>query len=68
MSDQLQFVLFGGSRFYPSGGWEDYEGSFETVVDAVRYVADGNHRAYDWWHVVDLTTGRIVAEKGPGTP
>jgi hypothetical protein len=49
-----RFALFTGSTYYPSGGWEDFKASFDTLVDALAAPRE------DWYHVVDLTTGEIV--------
>lgn len=53
------FLLFCGQSYYPGGGWEDYEGSFETIEEAVERVANMGGMT-DWWHVVNLETGRIA--------
>jgi len=49
-----RYFLFSGSHYYPSGGWSDFKGSFATIEDALR--ADRK----DWWHIVDMTTGKII--------
>ena len=54
-----QFFLFAGSNYYPSGGWRDFAGSYETALEAVlaaAELADG----HDWWHVIDSHTGGQV--------
>ena len=56
MEKVKNFILFGGDRYYPSGGWEDYVNSYETLEEARMYAKD----RYDWWHVLDLTTKTIV--------
>lgn len=56
-----QFLLFSGLDRYPSGGWEDFQGSFDSFQDAALLVANNNGVIhFDWWHVVDSTTGEIV--------
>jgi len=55
-----RYALFAGDYYYPSGGWNDFRGSFETVEAAVDAVAPH----YDWYHVVDLTTGELVKDQG----
>lgn len=57
-----QFIVFAGPTYYPEGGWDDYRGSFEDEVDALRYLATTDD-PHDWWHVVDLHAGRIVERK-----
>lgn len=49
-----QFLLFGGDNYYPSGGWGDFKGSFDTVSEAVESRGGG-----DWWHIVD-NSGYVV--------
>lgn len=51
-----RFVLFAGSTYYPSGGWDDYAGSADTLQDALEV---GEKIDEDWWHVVDLETGEV---------
>ncbi len=51
-----RYLLFSGDEYYPSGGWEDFQGYFESLEDALK--ASKN----DWWQVVDDETGRIVRQ------
>lgn len=52
------FLVFAGSNYYPDGGWEDFEGVFPTLEAALGAVTNG--RKSDWWHIVDLSTLKIV--------
>jgi len=55
-----RYLLFSGDDYYPSGGWQDFRGDFETIEKAKEHFLvdkDGNR---DWMHVVDSTDGRIV--------
>lgn len=54
-----RYALFYGDTFYPAGGWDDFEGSFDTVVEAEATLPEGDY-AYDWYQVVDLTTGTLA--------
>jgi hypothetical protein len=63
-----RFLLFGGSNYYPSGGWDDFMESFDSVEDAAK-VAKSRGRSHsnalewiDWAHVVDSTTFQKVVE------
>lgn len=63
-----RFLLFAGDTYYPSGGWQDFKKSFDTVLEAVKTAA-GNTKdtdlkggTWDWWQVVDLETGKMVEE------
>ena len=49
------YSLFTGDRYYPSGGWHDYRGSFESLEKALIRLSS---LKYDWWHIV--YGGRIV--------
>lgn len=50
-----RFILFAGSNYYPSGGWSDFEGSFDDLEEA-RKAGTGN----DWHQVVDTQTWEEV--------
>lgn len=67
-----KFLLFAGAHYYPSGGWGDFRGAFDTVEDAVHATLPNETLTGldyalqfrpDWWHVVDTTTGAIVREQ-----
>lgn len=51
-----RYLLFGGYRDKPLGGWEDFRGSFNYVNEA-REEAE---RFYDWWEIVDMHSERII--------
>ncbi len=53
-----RYALFAGDRYYPSGGWEDYRGSFKTADEAM---AEVTLVEFTWAHVVDLQFGIMVA-------
>lgn len=73
-----RYLLFGGDAYYPSGGWQDLLGDFDAIPTVtarqgepwaanmggqgatVEWWFDG--RRLDWFHVVDTTTGQVVAE------
>ena len=62
-------MLFAGDYYYPAGGWRDFRGSFETIVEAreaaLKVESITWERNVDWWHIVDLLDDTIVAEGGP---
>lgn len=64
----VPFLLFVGERHYPSGGWHDFNEAFDNVHTATatgeRLIAEENNFYMDWYHVVDLRSGRIVAGGG----
>lgn len=56
-----RFLVFGGSRYYPSGGWEDFKGSFDTLEECTKPKdIDGDIYWTDWWHIVDTEAGQII--------
>lgn len=57
----MKYLLFGGDAFYACGGWADFLGKFDSI-HAAR--AEGIGKNPDWWHVVDVETGKIVAAEG----
>ncbi len=54
MSLIKRFVVFSGDRYYPSGGWRDYQASYDTLDAAAEAPITG-----DWCHIIDLTTGQV---------
>ncbi len=56
-----RYAVFAGERYYPSGGWNDFEGAFESLAEAE---AEGEKHTdvLGWFHIVDMTDGTIVKE------
>jgi len=57
-----RFLLFAGSYYYPSGGWNDFVQSFESLESAKDYIIT-NVSGYDWIQIVDSKTEEIVFSK-----
>lgn len=62
-----RFALFAGDDYYPGGGWKDFRASFDTEQAAMDSFANTSRDgwvklagSFDWWHLVDLTTGERV--------
>lgn len=55
-----QFLLFCGMSYDPLGGWGDFKGSFDTMLEALA------EHGGDWFQVVDLQTGKIVWDSSVG--
>lgn len=59
-----RFLLFQFDVFYPSGGWEDLQGAFETFDEAKANIVASNDSPNDsrnqYWHIVDLQAMQIV--------
>lgn len=59
-----RYILFSGSWYYPCGGWNDFDGIFETPDDAANYIVSEAIKEMhddwcdypDWAHLVDAET------------
>jgi len=64
-----RFLLFGGTRNRPDGGWNDLIQTFPTSAQAkegsTSLLHDGT---YVWYHTVDLETGSIIDRGVLGIP
>lgn len=59
-----RYLLFAGATFYPSGGFADFAGDFDTVEEALLKVAGDRGEYFDWHHVVDTETWKYVEGEG----
>ncbi len=55
MSDD--YMVFMGNRFYPSGGWEDYQCSFDNIEKCKNYIKMSECDC-KWAHIVYM--GKII--------
>jgi len=61
-----RFLLFAGDRYYPSGGWHEFIGTFESIDEATQHVPakalakDEFGLPVDWAHIVDMQNHKIV--------
>lgn len=53
-----RYLLFAGEYYYPSGGFNDYKGSFDSIEEAISNVMS----YHDWYHIVDLDTLKIIKD------
>jgi hypothetical protein len=53
-----RFLLFYGSDYYPRGGWDDLASSFDSLQEALEYVAT---KHCDWYQVIDMETRNKVS-------
>ena len=57
-----RYMLFAGYKHFPSGGFDDFKGSFDTLPLAQTACTDGVlEERWNWWHIIDITTGDCVA-------
>ena len=53
---ETPYLLFAGCRYYPRGGWADFQGSYPTLGTARAYAlemqAAADRNEIDWWHIV----------------
>ncbi len=54
-----RYLLFCMESYYPSGGWDDFCGDFDSIEEAKERMRAQQHT--DYWHVVDCTTKEQVA-------
>lgn len=70
MDPNKPFALFANFTYYPHGGMWDYRGDFATVDEASAFAVSKEREEldirepWDWFHVVDLRTMRVVLAKG----
>lgn len=55
------FLVFLFSAYYPSGGWDDYAGSFESLEKAYDFALERiGHWSNDYAHIVDVDKKHAV--------
>lgn len=48
-----KFLLFGGETFYPSGGWNDFKGYFNSIDEAKEFIENEYlSETLAWSHIV----------------
>ena len=47
-----RFMLFAGSAYYPSGGWEDFRGYFNSIAMAKEWVVNYDFDMHAWAQIV----------------
>jgi len=56
-----RYALFAYSTYEALGGWDDFQGTYETVAEAERAGWE-SHR--ELFHVIDLETGETETRGG----
>lgn len=60
-----RYALFAHPTYYPWGGWADLVNTYHAVEEVADWLASWpTGERPDEWHVVDLTTGEVVAYGG----
>lgn len=48
-----EYMLFAGSIYYPSGGWEDFKGYFDDIEKAKNWLRlEEKDASFMWAHIV----------------
>ena len=50
-----RYLIFGGDTNKKNGGWSDFKGSRDTIVEAAEIATD-----YKWAEIVDIETYKII--------
>jgi hypothetical protein len=59
-----RYLAFYGHNEGKLGGWDDYFRSFDNLAAAQKEIMKLQRdypREVEWWHVVDIHTGTVVA-------
>lgn len=60
------FILFGGAKYYPSGGVGDRIGAYLSYEEALRVARQQSELSkvkwavLEWWHIYDTRTDSVV--------
>ncbi len=57
MTTEKPFIVFSGDTYYPVGGMNDYQGSFETLEAAKHWLIA---KKEDWGHIMDIRNKNVV--------
>lgn len=52
-----RFLLFSGDIYYPGGGWNDFQGDFDTLNEATDKAIELKR---DWDQIVDTETKEVI--------
>lgn len=55
-----RYLVFTGGVYYPLGGWDDFQGDYDTLEEAKARVKE-RHRN-DWAQIIDTTTKQEVTD------
>ena len=63
-----KYLLFAGSRYYPDGGFKDFQATSNHIQDLLKFYIVRNEKAliddnlvyFQWGHIVDSSTLKII--------
>lgn len=56
-----RYFVFAYDRYYPAGGWNDFQESFITLDEAQTFATSlTDNKTFDRAHVVDIVTGATI--------
>jgi hypothetical protein len=53
-----RYLLFQFDSYDPIGGWADFQGDFDTLEEAAKYI--NSNSTYDFDQIIDSHTGKEV--------
>lgn len=56
------YLLFAGYNYYPNGGIEDYQGDFDSIDAAYKWMLKSS-KTFDWWQIVQ-SNDMSVCDRG----
>ena len=57
-----QFLLFVGEAYYACGGFNDFNGDFESVDDCLEKINSLQECDWQWFHIFDTVLCKVVLE------
>ena len=51
-----RYLLFAGYKYYPGGGWKDFENDYDTIEEAENAGEEFTKENYTWYQIIDTTT------------
>lgn len=54
-----RYLVFSGYFRDPTGGWDDYVGTFDTLDECRDVIKNADDQ---WWHIVDTHTLAVVVQ------
>ena len=59
-----KYIIFSGMNYYPSGGWEDFFDTADTLKEA-KISYENGITINGWAHVVDMSNKTIILNSWP---